>query len=672
MHKITASLSIVLLLMLLATGSAWAQDAVTPQASAGGTVPCTMPLPPTEIEGETIVCGEIVVPEDWDNPASTPITITYAVQLSTSKSPFADPVIYFTGGPGASLLSAIGHSKYDFSFLRDKRDVIIFDQRGNRYSSDLRCPEEVRNPDTAARQAAIDAYPFFDFTADSDPAEAIAHSVANPRNEYLPACAAWFADQGIDLREYNTANTVLDSIALMDHLGYPTYNLFGISYGTQIVQQILDYYTNAQEEELPGVRAALMDGVVPLNIPAGFLQANFNVALGILRHFGACEADEACGAAYPNIRGRVIDLLAGLEETPLMLADGTQIGAGELSTLFSMALFLKRGDIISLMPRIVAELEAGETAAYGAAGALLTGAIPTAPPAAATPFEPLNAEVAGVAAQLRGLAAQLDEVGSRSLELQQALATAETLPDLYMLLMRDSITTMVPDERDALGASLLPYIADVSLHTRQALVDLTKSLPGTIEKEQMISVVEQMSDAEVAEVFATALTDDFVQPLVMTDDFVSLAILCNDRIAYTSIEEFQQLLRDFEAPQLVTDTSGLANNIASCALFGLGEPDGTPAPVGVSSDVTTLVFNGMLDLATPIEWHELAIPNLTDVRVETFPMAAHGATRYSDCAKDIAAAFFTYPERAYDASCIAELQPPFVLADDVLPAVMPE
>jgi len=354
--------------------------------------------------------------------------------------------------------------------------------------------------------------------------------------------------------------------------------------------------------------------------------------------------------------------LAKLEQALLVLNGGEQIGTQELSQLFMTAFFTKRGDIIAYFPRMVAELEAGDASTYHVAMALLAGRLPpaTEPKSAATPFEPLNTEVAAAASEPRDLAA-----GTSSAELQQA----RTLPERYLLLLDGAMARMKPDKRDGFGNSLIAYMDDEALRTRQGLIDITNNLAGPVEGAEMVSVVNEMSDAEVTQVFATVASDDFVQPLIMTEDFVSMAILCNDRIAYTSIAEYQELLRSFPAPQLGIDTSGLPFNIASCRVFGLGEPDGSAAPAAVTSDVPTLVFNGMLDASTPVEWASLAIPNLSDVRMETFPMAGHGATRYSQCAKDIAAAFFTYPERKYDDSCVAELQPPFVLPDDALPQI---
>lgn len=44
-----------------------------------------------------------------------------------------------------------------------------------------------------------------------------------------------------------------------------------------------------------------------------------------------------------------------------------------------------------------------------------------------------------------------------------------------------------------------------------------------------------------------------------------------------------------------------------------------------------------------------------------FPETGHGAIRYSQCAKDIGAAFFNNLEAEIDTACIQDLLPQFVL-----------
>jgi pimeloyl-ACP methyl ester carboxylesterase len=196
MKHVTRSLAVLGLFAafsLMALRTAAAQDAVVPQPVSGETIPCPMPLPPTEVEGETIVCGQIDVPENWDDPNSRLITLTYARQLARSLSPLPEPIIFFAGGPGGSILASQGSSGFDFTYLREHRDVIVWDQRGNRYSADLRCPLEVTEAALADGQAALAELVEPSFTLQDDP-QAVLDLMRQvvPLTEATTQCAAYF------------------------------------------------------------------------------------------------------------------------------------------------------------------------------------------------------------------------------------------------------------------------------------------------------------------------------------------------------------------------------------------------------------------------------------------------------------------------------------------------
>ena len=77
------------LTLTVAVRTAAAQDSsFVPTAT---TIPCPMALPASEVEGKTVTCGQISVPEDWDNTAGKQIAITYArapqqVAVAVSRS----------------------------------------------------------------------------------------------------------------------------------------------------------------------------------------------------------------------------------------------------------------------------------------------------------------------------------------------------------------------------------------------------------------------------------------------------------------------------------------------------------------------------------------------------------------------------------------------------------
>ncbi len=61
---------------------------------------CPRPLPPLDIEGQTVICGRVNVPENHDAPDGNRIDLAFAVLRARSTAPAPDALIYLHGGPG--------------------------------------------------------------------------------------------------------------------------------------------------------------------------------------------------------------------------------------------------------------------------------------------------------------------------------------------------------------------------------------------------------------------------------------------------------------------------------------------------------------------------------------------------------------------------------------------
>jgi hypothetical protein len=107
--------------------------------------------------------------------------------------------------------------------------------------------------------------------------------------------------------------------------------------------------------------------------------------------------------------------------------------------------------------------------------------------------------------------------------------------------------------------------------------------------------------------------------------------------------------------------------LLNCEGYGIAAAPG-PLPPPVASGIRTLVTNGAIDPATPVEWGEAAFAGLTNATMITFPMSVHGASVQSSCARDVTLAFFTYPEEQLNLACIDTLRPDFALPGDALPS----
>ena len=80
-----------------------------------------------------------------------------------------------------------------------------------------------------------------------------------------------------------------------------------------------------------------------------------------------------------------------------------------------------------------------------------------------------------------------------------------------------------------------------------------------------------------------------------------------------------------------------------------------------------MVFTGTNDIQTATSWAEEAATQLIGSQFVRFPNTGHGATLFSQCARDIAAAFFDQPTSPVNLACRTALIPDFILPEDQLP-----
>jgi pimeloyl-ACP methyl ester carboxylesterase len=220
-------------------------------------------------------CLTVRVPESRDTGAAAPepsaeagrvIPIRVVVLPATGSVRAADPVIFLAGGPGQAASEMA--NGYASSSLRARRDLIFPDQRGTGGSNDLRC--RFYDPDN------LQSY-FDDFMPSAKVRE----------------CRAQLQTSA-DLRDYTTANSVLDLDDVRSALGYQKVNVSGGSYGTRLALEYARRFENR-------VRTLLLDGAVPPSVPVpedfgALAHASLDAVLD------ECLADDACRTAFPGIR----------------------------------------------------------------------------------------------------------------------------------------------------------------------------------------------------------------------------------------------------------------------------------------------------------------------------------------------------------------------------------
>lgn len=304
---------------------------------------CLWPVPAGEIVGETMHCGYLQVPQDRTNPDGPWIELALVVLEATGPDPAPDPLLYLEGGPGGSAIA--GLDLWPESPFRQRRDIILLDQRGTGYSYPrLYCYE-------------LDEV---NYEADVSEDELLA-AEADAR----AACLARLKDElAVDLPAYNSAASAADIADLRAALGVAEWNLLGISYGTRLALTVMRDYP-------AGVRSVILDSTYPPQVDAWEEDApNAYRSFRVL--FDDCAADAACRAAYPDLERRFLALVERWNADPVVIPDLDETYAGDDLVEFMFTLFYETV-VIPYLPLLIDELDRG---VFDAFIALYDGGLP--------------------------------------------------------------------------------------------------------------------------------------------------------------------------------------------------------------------------------------------------------------------------------------------------------
>jgi pimeloyl-ACP methyl ester carboxylesterase len=240
---------------------------------------------------KTARCGYLVVPENRSRPTGRTIRLAVAIVPPMSQTPAPDPVVPLSGGPGGSAISD-GPGLIKAGLNRD-RELILMDQRGSLGFSKprLSCPESAR---FVARRVGL----VYD-----------AASTGRRQAAAVRACHRRLVGRGIDLGAYNTTESAADFADLRAALGFQRWNLYGLSYGTDLALTLM-------REHPDGIRSVTLDSVVP---PHSVTLGGFwdNARRGFNNLFAACAAQRRCHRRHPQLRRTFTRLVRKLESHPL-------------------------------------------------------------------------------------------------------------------------------------------------------------------------------------------------------------------------------------------------------------------------------------------------------------------------------------------------------------------
>ncbi|MFE7273954.1 alpha/beta fold hydrolase [Streptomyces sp. NPDC057623] len=239
---------------------------------------------------ETARCGTLTVPEKRARPHGRKITLAVAIVPAATRRPASDPIVWFAGGPGDDAVSEIPMALA--GGLNRDRDVIFMSQRGT-YSATpvLTCP----NIDEFNARALGLVY--------GAPLTGRLH-VAETR-----ICRAHSAARGADLSAYNSTESAADYADLRVALGIRRWNVFGISYGTDLALLYM-------REHPQGIRSVGIDGILPPSLAGPSLTWS-SAREGFDGLFRACAEQPACNRRYPNLSATFERLVRRLEARPI-------------------------------------------------------------------------------------------------------------------------------------------------------------------------------------------------------------------------------------------------------------------------------------------------------------------------------------------------------------------
>jgi pimeloyl-ACP methyl ester carboxylesterase len=241
-------------------------------------------LEPCAVQGvsEPARCMSVEVPESPHDPAGRRLKLRVVVLPARGPAAHHEPLVLIQGGPGVpGTLMAPNFARREA--LRERRDLVFFDQRGTIGSGALSCAFLAR----------------INFLGALFPTAHVAE------------CRRGLTRQA-DLATYTNSTSAEDLEAIRKALGVEAWSLGGYSFGTRLAQTYARRYPRR-------VRAVVLDGVVPFDaeLTADLAPAMEKSVEFVVRR---CERDPACGARYPDTKRALARIARKLDANPVKVS----------------------------------------------------------------------------------------------------------------------------------------------------------------------------------------------------------------------------------------------------------------------------------------------------------------------------------------------------------------
>lgn len=265
--------------------------------NASGKVRMQLPDSKACEDSAEITCYPVAMPLDHNNAMSSRTTVNFAVKPGEGKSREALLVLF--GGPGDPAVYSLGlWLKRINPELKQRFDIVTMDLRGVRASEAMDC-----------MQASVD----YSFVPPWTYEEAERLTLAEGAKNAAAACVKELNRAPEILQHYNTEQAVADLETFRILMGYSSWSIYSLSYGTQLAQTYVTQY--------PGhTNALILDGAIDLTVDLlGYgrdLALTQNAIFNKLDSY--CEQSPDCTAAFTFGTGKASVMTAPTEVYDLL------------------------------------------------------------------------------------------------------------------------------------------------------------------------------------------------------------------------------------------------------------------------------------------------------------------------------------------------------------------
>ena len=130
-------MSSIVLLTLLLQGPVPDADAPRPNTVEPAIEWVELPSDLPQTFRDSLRFGYVFVPQDHRRPDGPSMRMAFALLPAHTAAPAPDPVVFIVGGPGSTGIERHLQNRlrgpHPFDVYRERRDLIVFDQRDNGY-----------------------------------------------------------------------------------------------------------------------------------------------------------------------------------------------------------------------------------------------------------------------------------------------------------------------------------------------------------------------------------------------------------------------------------------------------------------------------------------------------------------------------------------------------------